>query len=198
MGLFCSLKLVWSCWHMYQTVEFCRSTVFLVCILYMIWQWDDHDLFLLEWWCAFFVVSWIIWTFPQSCFFITDVFLMWYLQSWLAGVTHPSDTAKNMYIILNQSAIVIICISSIFFSRIASLQSDLICFVFSFRGPFALEPLLILCKWCSSRMCSNYRVISFWPSEDYSCISGWTKGKSDIISGPQNCIIIFFEYYWCV
>lgn len=191
---------------MFGVVGTCTKLLNSVGVLFFLFAsfiWVDNAMimtyFLLEWWCAFFVVSWIIWTFPQSCFFITDVFLMWYLQSWLAGVTHPSDTAKNMYIILNQSAIVIICISSIFsLSRNASLQSDLICCVFSFRGPFALEPLLILCKWCSSRMCSNYRVISFWPSEDYSCISGWTKGKSDIISGPQNCIIIFFEYYWCV
>lgn len=46
-------------------------------------------------WCTQFGVGWMIWTFPQSCLFITDAFWIWYLQSWLAVVTHLTAILKN-------------------------------------------------------------------------------------------------------
>lgn len=131
-------------------------------------------------WCTQFGVGWMIWTFPQSCLFITDAFWIWYLQSWLAVVTHLTAILKNH---IYYSELKHYCE----YMHLYILIWFIGLFFFSLRGSFAFEPLLVLCKWSSSRMRSNYRVISIRPSEDYSCIAGWTKGKSDITFGLHNC-----------
>ena len=47
-------------------------------------------------------------------------FQMWYLQCWLAGLTHLTDITKNY--VQNRSSIVIICISTILFNLLSFLS----------------------------------------------------------------------------
>jgi len=139
-----------------------------------------------NWWCAQFVVSWIIWTFPWTYISITDAFsnvVPSMLVSWF-----NSSHWHNKKLCISFKIEALLWLS-------ASLQSYLVCWVsLSLRGSFALEPLLILCKWSSSGMCSNYRVISIWPSENYSCISGWTKGKTDIYLVRETALFLFEHF----
>lgn len=56
-------------------------------------------------WCTQFGVSWMVWTFPQTCLFITDAFWIWYLQSWLADVTHFIVILKKSHILFKTEAL---------------------------------------------------------------------------------------------
>ena len=80
------------------------------------------------------------------------------------------------------------CVTSLFVQLISNNEDVVLIWSnFRSRGSYTLKSLLVLRKWGYRGMCSDSRVISIWPSQNYSCVTGWTKGKSDLICSFRYC-----------